>query len=51
MNDRGKEKLGWTVGMLGSTAWMFLVAAWRSWRANGVSGPSRWQRACASSTW
>ena len=26
MNDRRGEKLGWTLGMLGSTAWMFILA-------------------------
>ncbi len=27
MNDRGKEKLGWTFGLLGGTVWMFILAA------------------------
>jgi len=27
MNDRRGEKLGWTLGLLGSTAWMFIFAA------------------------
>jgi len=27
MRDRRGEKLGWTLGMLGGTAWMFIVAA------------------------
>jgi hypothetical protein len=28
MNDRRGEKLGWTLGLLGGTAWMFILAAW-----------------------
>jgi len=27
MNDRRGEKLGWTLGLLGGTAWMFIFAA------------------------
>jgi len=28
MNDRRGEKLGWTLGLLGGTVWMFILAAY-----------------------
>jgi hypothetical protein len=41
MNDRRGEKLGWTVGMLGGTAWMFILAPCAffagEWRIGGFA--------------
>jgi len=41
MNDRRGEKLGWTLGLLGGTAWMFILAAYAffagDWRIGALA--------------